>query len=825
MSLTNQGRKYDGVFTPNDRVVVFLKRIRWLQVMSGYLDSVPMLNAYAQSIKVEASCTLKRLLYSLYDPGSQDFADLISGGPQGVDNGYTDSNMSKRIIDVLTQVAGWEESKIHIGAIPANWFESLSDLYNTISPGFNSEYDLGTVISGTSPLRYSALTTTDTIPGAGILPKRSGRVGVVGLDSPTPPQFDLTYEVGYTPNDPWYASMRWPYRTDDSTDAAAAGLTQDEKNEAKLWWRNHKIMVVNPKNNKAVVLRPAFWGPSSLTGRDIDISPEALSYLGMNSGEWVQIGWAPTEQNSSAGSTRYLGPFEPPSSTTTSTTNPSIADVLAGLPPDASPEEIAARINGAGTLGEDGVVFAARDNMQPNAAAAMDFVKRYWPAVPSIGGYRTPEYNAQIGGAPNSDHTTGLAIDISTGNGSVEPTEDQVALGNSIAYWFCMNPKVFGVRIVIWNNMIYSTAGAAAYVSASYGNSLNLNHRNHVHVSFTNTGQTSMGPAGDPFPVAPNDFMRTAATGNAPHSDRVSAITLPTTSVTTSGVGDSGQTGSSTLLATFMTTVGRAESASLTGKRQLLNDRPVMPLVSELMAAGQRDWCSAPNGDLIAWWPDYFNIEGTSSRIVVQTIELDGFNVQWSDRPMVTHQFVVGNRSIGEFAAPSGSSSVITPGDVDLLMRQAMTHGIATIDFPEILKAVLNTTGPGTGWTDPNAIYNRFGARVNTQEFKWAASPQAEFWAAVHLFRMSWASQFSSQPRIGFMPEIFPGMIMQIPEYGMQCYVDQVEHSWNLGPDGDGFSTTVSIVAPSTIGDQPTLIGLPKGGRWVGEEAITQNAH
>src|SRR5690606_6999365 len=77
LTLTNDRGKYAGVFTPNDRFVIHMKRIRWLQIMSGYLDSVPIFSAYSKDVAIAGQCTLKRNLYSLYDPGSQEVANLL----------------------------------------------------------------------------------------------------------------------------------------------------------------------------------------------------------------------------------------------------------------------------------------------------------------------------------------------------------------------------------------------------------------------------------------------------------------------------------------------------------------------------------------------------------------------------------------------------------------------------------------------------------------------------------------------------------------------------------------------------------------------------
>jgi hypothetical protein len=49
-----------------------------------------------------------------------------------------------------------------------------------------------------------------------------------------------------------------------------------------------------------------------------------------------------------------------------------------------------------------------------------------------------------------------------------------------------------------------------------------------------------------------------------------------------------------------------------------------------------------------------------------------------------------------------------------------------------------------------------------------------------------------------FMPELWPGMILQIPAYNFQCYVEEVTHTGSFGPSG-GFKTEAKIVAPAPM--------------------------
>lgn len=57
-------------FHPMDPITIYLQRLKDhpVRVFTGYLDKTPYYQMYPGSIKIEASCTLKRLLYTFFDP-------------------------------------------------------------------------------------------------------------------------------------------------------------------------------------------------------------------------------------------------------------------------------------------------------------------------------------------------------------------------------------------------------------------------------------------------------------------------------------------------------------------------------------------------------------------------------------------------------------------------------------------------------------------------------------------------------------------------------------------------------------------------------------
>jgi hypothetical protein len=63
------------------------------------------------------------------------------------------------------------------------------------------------------------------------------------------------------------------------------------------------------------------------------------------------------------------------------------------------------------------------------------------------------------------------------------------------------------------------------------------------------------------------------------------------------------------------------------------------------------------------------------------------------------------------------------------------------------------------------------------------------------------------------MPELYPGMLIVIPKYEFQAYVEAVEHTFSFQEGGGGFRTTVTVSSyANTSKSKGTFPGLPKAG-------------
>jgi hypothetical protein len=229
----------------------------------------------------------------------------------------------------------------------------------------------------------------------------------------------------------------------------------------------------------------------------------------------------------------------------------------------------------------------------------------------------------------------------------------------------------------------------------------------------------------------------------------------------------------------------------------------MLPWISNLMATIMRSWCSAPNGDFMAWFPDYFGLWDSAAKMNVKSIELQDFTVDWYDQEIVTHQYVVGvPRAMFDIRSASVNPSSDAGSGLYWMLE---SDGIATMDFPEIFQALF---GLNASQQFIDEYLDRFGGRpntVNVPTIRWKSG--AEFFMALYLFMQRWANQFRADVPLTFMPELWPGMLLVLPEYQFQAYILEVAHSFQFGKGG-GFTTQAKICAPARTSQKTDIFGL-----------------
>lgn len=761
--LANHRRKYDRVFTPNDRIIVQLRRIGpYLQCFSGYLDTVPYFSIYPRTVRLAASCTLKRLRYRLWDAGASASYSLISSSTTGTSTEFTDVSVKTKVVDLLTKVADWPGEQIHIGAVPAQWFTKVADLYAKVGP---------------------RLEIAQNMIGGGAT--------IMGDDIPQAPGSVATASRGILSPSDFYALMKSRGAIDYEAIAlggTAATESGFNTNAIQGGGKGRGLFQIDlgqhPDISEGQALDPFFatdWALKAIRARGSQKSAEdAIRAAGPT------LFYGPRDRPTKAAEGRALIAAVAGKITQTKATS-TIVSLAPTTTPGASPTATGAASPTVSSA--EGIRFVSAENLKANVFAAKQFVERMWPEMKgNIGGYAPG-----TGHAKNSDHYVGLALDLAVSRGPAQGRERQ--LGNSMALWFAQNPNVFGTKYVIWQGeMLDKRSPGAGWFKAD-------DHYDHVHVSFENTGQTAPGPMGGgnvaPWNKATVDhFTGGFVSGVLPGGDPGSGTGTGFGGGTTDGLSSPVSP-----LNVFNWTGGISdESETLYGVRALMNDDPILDTIAILMGVSMRSYMAAPNGDFIGWFPDYFGLYGTAGKMIIQDIELEDFTMVWDDSRLITHQYTAG--------APYNDQEALGAGGIVDQYQKYLTAGIVSVEFPEVMEALLNVK-PGEGaFGDAAKIFARFGARKSYEAMGTITGAEAEFWYAVHLFQRNWAEQFSAMIPTTFMPELFPGMLIQLPNYGFQCYVTSVTHEFDFS-QGAGFSTAATVIAPSSTSGGG-IYGLPK---------------
>lgn len=296
-------------------------------------------------------------------------------------------------------------------------------------------------------------------------------------------------------------------------------------------------------------------------------------------------------------------------------------------------------------------------------------------------------------------------------------------------------------------------------------------------------------------------------------------------------------------------------SITYTGARAIENDVKLLSVVSDVAKASLRSFASHPNGDFMAWFPDYFNVSNRTPYIMIKDVEIIDCTINLSDTNLATHVFLTADLQ----GITMGGGSLPREGNqINHLMGQS---GIVSIEHAYLLdtflvksenrdELIFNLSGGEKGQQDRGEeaeegsederggnedpaidveaneditnFLNRYGARPFPIQQPVIRHPWMAFFIAYQTFQMKWAEQFSSNVTFTFMPELFPGTIVGLESLGVQFYCNEVVHSFDYK---GGFSTSAQLMAPS-VADSPkdgiTNLGLSllKGGlQKVGEEA------
>jgi len=812
-NLQNPFRKYQGIFTPNDRIIVMMKRVSWVRVFTGYLNQVPLVTAWPSTVQLTASCSLKRLQYWFWDPGLPASQNMVAQAMASAAN-PDDGGTSAAVLAILQNVVGWPSSKVHIAGVPQGWSAWAYKIAQQVEGELSSADTLAQQL-------YAALGAGGTVggvTGGGVtVPSNALAAGTYAGQSLTTAQvqtatliYNTVIQMGGSVNDAIVAIMTayQESRLGANTGSSPSAIGLFQQNPADGWGTPAQLANNTTATQAFAKVLLGITNRSTMTDAQ-QAQAVQRSANGSLYAQWQTLATDLVDSLTTAGSS-------------------SVANTPAAA---ATAATKTGKASGAQLLG-----------------TALNLVDTY--SIPYQEG-NDSAYSAAVPTILDCSSFTQWVYYHTLGSiGSMPRTsQEQSAWVTEIPVAQALNTP--GALL------FYGTPGTASHVEISCGTGSSSvgAHTTGTYAGVVGAGAYSnANPYGFAFGgLAPNiDYSATpgaspaytsvpangaALAAGSPASTNPLAATTPGAELAAEGLQVNPSSsepwynptnefdklfGSSPWIPTFDTDA-QLTAQILTGPRALMADSPLLPYLKNLFASCMRSYCSAPNGDMMAWFPDFYGIWGTAAIMQIESIELQDFTVYWDDEQLITHQFVVGapqnqidlgsgTVSSVSITAPSGTQSI--PQDLLLAMS---TTGIASIDFPAIMYALFGLDATSTAAKSfTQYVYNRFGARPDMEQLPGLAGPSGEFFGALFLFMRSWAYQYNADIPMTFMPELWPGMLIQVPDFSFQAYVTTVTHTFQMG-EGGFFDTTVNIAAPSRIpgsgndsGGQ--LIGLPVAG-------------
>ena len=218
--------------------------------------------------------------------------------------------------------------------------------------------------------------------------------------------------------------------------------------------------------------------------------------------------------------------------------------------------------------------------------------------------------------------------------------------------------------------------------------------------------------------------------------------------------------------------------------KEYIDAEPLIQTAQAVSRASLRNFASAPNGDFMAYYPDYFGLNGTQAVVQLEDIELKDVKINFSDDNLTTHVYVAGERDT-------------QTGEEINVYDWLASAGSVTVEH-EWLFARLRQISPGDLQdASGRELMKRFGVRPFKMPFPMAATEALEFLLACQIFMEKWAMQYQTTASFTFLPELFPGMRVILNGHNLQVYVSEVVHTFDFE---QGFQTQAVISAPSVPG-------------------------
>lgn len=816
--------RYNGLFHRMDRVVVYMKRVQWQQVFAGYLDTVPFKQLYGGAGEFKATCTLKRLMHTWWNPGlaaSQSLFDQSKQAGVGLNAGdgqvSVDTGLGSLLRRLLIEVGGWTASNVHVQNFPMAFYEGLQQQLQTSVAANKAQGDkfkhllLGDNISG-GPGVYAGYVGSAGAPGppgagepfyiAQIVAACDERgLGPRAIDLQNSQNLDEAAQVGQKDHedaDSWIqlqeTAINWNVQGRDA-DAAILGVA------CAMVETGHGTTILNlsnplcPGSEKFPNDGPGFdhdscgifqqrnegWG--TVSQRMNPRQAAGMFFERLKGADWANTdpGQAIYAVQHGASATQYNAayPIAKQKVQAYRAAQQGATSVIAGLPGGAAVSALA----GAAGINANMATGAATSIISNPVAGASSALGK--PNPDSEGAVMTALESLGRpyvwgGNGPATFDCSGLMVYAYKSIGKYLPrtTGAMATLGNSDAAHIERGDLIVGpggghvtMYLGAGQQIEAPQPGSVVSISSIYWN---LNDCTIIHVA-DNGGinpaaiRTLPELAGPGTPVGTGDQYASGGTG---------------------GGGPGGKEDVARNLFSYQFEYGKYANpvAELYNQdhKEYITGQPLIQTVRAMAQAGLRNFASGPNGDFIAYYPDEFGLDGKPATMELEDIELKDVRIDFSDDQLTTHVYVNGDYS---------HRGTLDPNGFDEQLGWLLTAGSVTVEHDWLFRR-LTKVAPGD--MDMNLtgqqLLNRFGVRPYMETAMMAGSHELEFLLACKIFMLKWAAQYQTSVAFTFMPELFPGMRIILKRHNLSVYVSEVTHNFDYE---HGATTSAVIMAPA----------------------------
>ncbi|HEY6020547.1 MAG TPA: NlpC/P60 family protein [Candidatus Paceibacterota bacterium] len=740
--LNNKNGKYTGVLRRMDKVVIWMKRITWIQVFTGYLDIVPAYDLFPTEAYIRASCTLKRIKYTYWDKGLTESQILLnpvtigSDGTHAIANNSPDTGTGIIIHDLLTKVGGWPANQVLIQQIPTKFMDFMANNIKLVDQQevFNRIY---TYLQGGGIANGQIYPWTSA---AGETPVPNGEGG------------------RYTQNQ--IISL-----VKGVWGSISSGVSQDKVELGAAYIM--KVSGGDPnygKDSRPRSGQPQRMGLFALDHNGATGKTKTTDQL-LDPLENIRQAWIASNQGTNWSywsNTLDLG--SPPST-------------LASVHQDAP--NVAAWVSGV-NLSNSGTNLS-KDVIQ-------DLFSRFYGATSNEQIKTVLDFAAQqigkpyVFGAtgPDSWDCSGLTLGAYKTIGIDLPHFAEAQAKKTFDYRV---PKGNGVSWTVDDLQPGDLIFFPGMPSQQGGGGDGVPAIGHIGM-YVGNGQ--MIEAGDPVQYNP---VSNSLDGTNGPSYTANFITRPISmlyalSDSTESWKVNNENGGVNAAYRLFNIIFKPE---VSGLSLLLrddfapaNDESLLTSVSQVSSGSMRSFMSGPNGDFIAFFPDYFGINETQAVWDIEDVEIIDLKLQINDDELVTHVYTVGDTNmngsvdIGDWIASSGEVSIKSKAIMEQVLAMQSNTGFLA---------------------DPIAFMQRYGMRPMTNQLSIIRSHYYEFFSSLYTFLQQWSKQFSTVVQICFMPELFPGMRIKLAKHDVCVYVESLVHVFDFE---EGFQTYPTISCPST---------------------------